>query len=172
MSEPIKRYTPLRTYTPLRRRTKLRTVSGHETAQVKLEIQALLRQIVIIRDGGCILRHYKAEAGSCGGYRKDGQLVLQAEHLHTRSNAASFADLRLVVCICKRHHIFFKKQHPDVYYKLVKRHIGTERTVLLERVQQDRTPHKVDFKLELMVLQQELKKLSTGEHSLNGERSV
>ncbi len=156
----LKRKTPFsRSSVPLRR-TKLRIVGHSTTKQIKDEIQAILREIVIKRDGGCILRHYP-ETGQCGGYKKDGKLILQAEHLHTRSNSASFADYRLVVCLCKRHHIFWKPQHSDEYYQIVKKHIGKERTNLLKAIQSDYKAHKMDWKLERLALDQYLKKLST-----------
>ncbi|MCK5614540.1 hypothetical protein KAR91_72415 [Candidatus Pacearchaeota archaeon] len=155
----IKRNTPLkRSKIPLRR-TKLRLVGISTTSELKREIQALLRQIVIIRDGGCILRHYPG-TGQCGGFRNDGELILQAEHLHTRSNSASFADHRLVVCLCKRHHIFWKPQHADEYYRIVKEHIGPGRTKLLEAIQADHSPHKMDWKLEKLALEKYLKEIS------------
>jgi hypothetical protein len=99
---------------PLQRRTPLKRKSDSETAQIKERIQALLRAAVIQRDGGCIFRHYP-EAGACGGYRKDGQLILQADHLNTRARNISYGDVRLAVCACQRHHIFWKPQHPDQY---------------------------------------------------------
>ena len=133
-----------------------------DSSVLKEQIQATLRELVIKRDKGCILRHYSNEITpqyrDCGGYRNDGELILQAEHLHTRSNAASFADSRLVICLCKRHHIYYKPQHADEYYRLVKKHIGAKRTKLLEAMQKDYSPHKVDLKLELLCLQKELKK--------------
>lgn len=117
------------------------------------------------RDGGCVLRHYVGaitpQYRMCGGYRKDGGLILQAEHLNSRSHAVSFSDSRLVVCLCQRHHIFYKKQHPDEFYRIVRRHIGKDRSDLLTRVQEDRSPHKVDLKLELIALKNELKGFST-----------
>lgn len=139
------------------KRTRLRVAGQSSTKELKNEIQGVLRAIVTLRDGGCILRHYP-EAGNCGGYRKDGVLILQAEHLHTRANAASFADSRLVICICRNHHIFYKPQHADEYYRIVRKHIGPERSALLTRVQEDYMAHKVDLKLELLALKQELKK--------------
>lgn len=142
------------------KRTRLKRKSQSATALIKDEIQALLRLIVIKRDGGCILRHYP-ETGQCGGYRQDGELILQAEHLHTRSNSVSFADSRLVVCLCMRHHIFYKPQHADEYYRIVKKHIGKARTKLLEAVQQDYRAYKMDWQLEKLALGKELKKLST-----------
>lgn len=154
------RRTPLKRGISSLKRTKLRVVGQSDTAELKREIQALLRQIVMIRDGGCILRHYPM-TGQCGGYRNDGELILQAEHLHTRSNSASYADHRLVVCLCKRHHIFYKPQHPSEYYAVVEEYIGEERVKLLKSVQSDQRPHKMDWKIEKLALEQYLKKLST-----------
>ena len=142
------------------KRTKLRLVGHSSQAELKREIQAILREIVILRDGGCILRNYENELTpqyrQCGGYRQDGELILQAEHLHSRSNANSFSDSRLVICLCQRHHIYYKPQHADEYYRLVKKHIGKTRTKLLEAVQADHKPYKVDLKLELLALKKEL----------------
>jgi hypothetical protein len=73
--------------------SKLRVQGEGETAEVKQQIQALLREIAIVQDGGCILPHYTG-SGACGGYRRDAQLILQAEHLVTRANSVSYADLR------------------------------------------------------------------------------
>lgn len=141
------------------KRTRLRMRGISETSVLKEQIQKLLREIVIVRDGGCILREYP-ETGQCGGYRNDGELILQAEHLHTRSNSASFADHRLAVCLCQRHHIYWKPQHPDEYYVIVKKHIGKERTKLLEAVQADYRPHKMDWKLEIIALKEYLKSIT------------
>lgn len=147
----------------LTKRTKLRLVGHETTKELKSEIQSLLRNIVILRDGGCILRHYTSmitpQYKECGPYRKDGQIILQAEHLHTRSNAASFSDSRLVICLCQRHHIYYKPQHADEYYKIVRKHIGTIRSILLDRVQKDWMPHKVDLKLEILALKNEYNKM-------------
>jgi len=155
---PLKTKSSLNRGTGQLRRTKLRVV-GHSTAlELKRDIQAILRQIVIKRDGGCILRHYP-ESGACGGRRNDGELILQAEHLHTRANSASYADHRLVVCLCQRHHIYWKPQYSDTYYEIVREHIGPERTKLLDAVKNDHRPHKMDWKLEKLALEQELKKI-------------
>lgn len=145
------------------KRTKLRVV-GHSTAtEDKKEIQRLLREIVILRDGGCFLRHFENEITpqykKCGGYRNDGNLILQAEHLHSRSNAISFSDPRLVVCVCQRHHIYYKPQHSAEYNSLAEKYIGKERTNLWRRVREDHKPYKIDLKLEILALKQELKRL-------------
>jgi hypothetical protein len=47
--------------------------------------------IVILRDGGCILRD-TPHASACNGYAKDGHLILQADHLITRANSATYGD--------------------------------------------------------------------------------
>lgn len=158
---PLKRYTPLKSSKKGLRRTKLRLVGHSTTSELKRYIQAILRHIVIARDGGCVLRHYKHEMNAryqeCGPRRKDGELVLQAEHLHSRQNANSFSDSRLVICLCQRHHFYYKTQYPQEYYQIVRKHIGKERSELLDRVMNDRTPHKVDLKLELLALQKEAK---------------
>ena len=142
------------------KRTRLSRVSKSPQAQMKRAIQAILREIVIARDGGCIMRHYKNEVTNqyreCGGYRKDGEMILQAEHLHTRSNASSFSDTRLVICLCQRHHIYYKPQHSDEYYRIVRKHIGPKNSKLLTAVQEDRSAHKVDMALALVVLKKEL----------------
>lgn len=141
------------------KRTKLNIV-GHSTqAQLKKEIQATLRTLVILRDGGCILRHYP-ETGKCGSRStKSGEMILQAEHLNTRARAISFSDSRLVVCLCERHHIFWKPQYSDHYNEIVKKHIGPERTKLWDRVKNDYKTYKIDLALELIGLKKEIKDL-------------
>src|SRR5205823_1491479 len=52
----------------------------------------------IQRDRGCIFRHYP-EAGACGGYRKDGALILRADHLNTRARNISYGDVRLAAAL-------------------------------------------------------------------------
>tara|TARA_R110000868_G_C10970396_1_gene769743 strand:+ start:12156 stop:12698 length:543 start_codon:yes stop_codon:yes gene_type:complete len=146
----------------LLKRTKIRLVGTSTKAELKAEIQAILRQIVIARDGGCFLRNYESEVTpqyrNCGGYRNDDDLILQAEHLHSRSNANSFSDSRLVVCVCQRHHIYYKPQHSAEYNLLARKFIGEKKSLLWDKVISDRSPVKVDLKLELIVLKQELKK--------------
>lgn len=139
----------------LKRKTKIRIKGVSDTHDLKEEIQATARAIVIKRDGGCVLRHYP-KTGLCGAYKKNGELILQAEHLNTRARMATFADTRLIVCLCQRHHIYWKPQHADEYFKLIKEIIGKERSALLERVQNDYKAHKVDLKLELLALKKEL----------------
>ena len=151
------------------KRTRIRVAGTSTTKELKDEIQYILREIVIARDGGCFLRNFKSKITpqyrECGGYRKDGKLILQAEHLHTRSNASSFSDSRLVVCVCHRHHIFYKPQHSDEYNGLAREFIGKKNSELWERVKNDYTAHKVDLKLALIGLKQEL--LEMGGEKIN-----
>lgn len=133
--------------TALARKTGLKKKSKSETALVKDAIQAELRRIAIERDGGCFLRNYP-EAGACDS-------VLQYDHLHSRVNAASFADERLGVCVCRRHHIFWKPQYPDIYMQCARDFIGPERSTILDRVQRDHRPHRKtlsDWQKELAYL--------------------
>lgn len=144
------------------KRTRLH-VKGHSTTtQQRDEVQALLRQIVIARDGGCFLRNYKDRITNqyreCGSRAtKDGHLILQAEHLHSRTNASSFSDTRLVVCVCERHHLYYKPQHSAEYNELAREFIGEKNAELWDRVKNDRLAHKVDLKLAIVGLKQELK---------------
>lgn len=147
---------------PLLRKTPLRVKGISDTTQIKDDIQATLREIVIKRDGGCFLRHFvnriNPQYKNCGKLRKDGQLILQAEHLHSRSNAISFADSRLVVCCCQRHHIYYKKQYGTEYDKFAREFIGPVRAKLWDDVVAYRKPYKSNLKGELALLKQELRK--------------
>lgn len=154
----MKRSPLKRSVKPLKR-SKLRVAGVSDVSEIKREIQSIIRAIAIHRDGGCVLRHYP-ETGKCGGYRKDGELILQFDHLNSRAYAVSYADVRLGVILCFRHHFYWKKQHPNEFITIIRKQIGKERSALLDRVQADRTPHKVDWNLELLALKQELKKYS------------
>ena len=91
------------------KRGKLRVVGHSTTAEQKQEIQYLVREIVMKRDGGCILRNLPSHR--CSGFsKKDGHLILQADHLISRANSATYADTRLIVCICNGLH-GWKKWH-------------------------------------------------------------
>ena len=137
---------------------KIPKLANYPTSkELKVDIQKLVRQIVMLRDDGCILRHYP-ESGACGGYRNDGNLILQAEHLITRSNSATYGDTRTIVCLCLRHHGYFKPQHSKLYWDIIERHLGSKKWKLLEKMMADHSPHKVDWRLTKIALEQELKK--------------
>jgi hypothetical protein len=129
----------------------------NESSVIKDRIQDLLREIGILRDGGCILRDFW-EAGACGPHKvSNGKLVLQFDHLNSRGFSVSYSDERLGVCVCLHHHFFFKKRYPKKYETMIEKAIGPERYSLLERVRNDRTPHHMgagDWKLEEMRLKQ------------------
>ncbi len=137
------------------KRSVLKARSTSDSSLAKERIQALVRENAIERDGGCILRNYP-ETGACGGRRGDGELILQAEHLVTRANSATYGDMRNIVCICWRHHGYFKPQHSKLYWEVIERHLGPAHWAWLKAVEADRTPHKVDWKLTEIALKAEL----------------
>lgn len=171
---PLKAKTPLKTSGKPLRRSALRKVSKDDVSQCKARLQSILREIVILRDGGCVLRHYP-EAGVCGGYRKDGELILQGEHLNTRSRNVSYAEPRNLVCLCQHHHIHFKPQYSQLYWELIERHIGKERWDFYKRMRDDqRTYHMTlwDWQKEELMLTQELqilKQQHANENSVQNE---
>ena|SRR3990167_1160831 len=130
----------------------LRKQGKSATSQAKQRIQALLRQIVIKRDKTCILRHIRQCEDS----------VLQADHLITRANSATFADLRLVVCLCRSCHGGFKQWHKEQYDALVKTILPKDRVKLWEKCQADswipKRTSAYDWRIAEAVLNQELKK--------------
>lgn len=142
------------------KRTILKARGTSDTSVLKERIQYLVREIVIKRDGGCVLRDSPG-AGACGGYgSKSGKLILQGEHLVSRSHSASFADTNNIVCICYRHHFHFKKQHSKLYWDLIEGIIGPKRWEMVEYWEQEVSSHqtsKVDWKLAIIALEQELK---------------
>jgi len=137
------------------KRTKLRLKSCSTTAQLKDDIQHLVREIVMIRDGGCILRKYR----HCGG--ELGETVIQADHLVTRANSATYADTRLIVCLCRGCH-GWKHWHEKEYDSLVKSILPKDRVELWDKCQKEHEAHmthKMDWAIEKLALEQELKKL-------------
>ena len=150
--------TPFKRSTKPLKRTRLKMRGVSDASVLKEQIQHLLREIALVRDKTCVLND-EEEAGKCGGYRKDGALVLQFDHLNSRTHAISFSDSRLGVLVCKRHHLYYKKQYPAQYEKLVRKAIGKARCELLDKVRADHKPYKVDLKLAIVGLTQELNKL-------------
>ena len=143
------------------KRTPLRRKSKSKTSTQKDDIQAYVREIVILRDGGCVLRGKLGH--QCSGCRKDGELILQADHLIERSNSATYADTRLIVCVCKGLHCWkhFKKSNHDEYNRMIKSVLSKERISLWERCEKDDQSHKtkkMDWAMELVALKQELEK--------------
>lgn len=131
---------------PLKRKRPLRKSGKSSVSQLKRSIQGRLRECAIERDGGCVLRHYSRSMPQsyteCGPFRSDGELILQAEHLVGRSNSASYADMDNIVCLCMRHHFYFKQQHGALYWELVRKHIGEERWEKVQEWERDTQPHR------------------------------
>lgn len=109
-----------------------------EVALTKKRIQALLRELAIRRDGGCIMRKHLGMLPS--SYRECDE-VLQAEHLHTRGSSGSFGDMRNIVCLCRRHHIFFKPQYSQLYWEIIEQHLGPEGWAWYKRIRDDHRAH-------------------------------
>lgn len=137
------------------KRSRLRLVGVGSASQQKRRIQALLRQIVMERDGGCIFR---LVLGNCSE-------TLQAEHLNSRVHSNTFGDTRNIVCLCSYHHIFWKKQNSRMYWELIETHLGPNLWKWLKLAEADKRPYKMDWVLVEVALQQEfknLKKLNSG----------
>lgn len=142
------------------KRTRLRVAGHSDTADDKVEIQRLVRLIVTHRDGGCILQDVR-----CGNtaYVQDekvvSETVIQADHLVTRANSATYADTRLIVCLCRGCH-GWKKWNEKEYDNLVRCLIPIGRVQLWDRAEEDHHSHKtrkMDWKLEILGLRKELK---------------
>lgn len=135
------------------KRTKLRLKGVSTTAQLKDDIQGLVRQIVMKRDKGCILRKIR----HCGG--EIGQTVIQADHLITRANSATYSDTRLIVCVCRACH-GWKHWHEKEYDALVRTILSKDRVELWDKCQADVHAHKtckMDWAMEKVALEQELR---------------
>lgn len=131
----------------------MRRKSKTKTAIIKDDIQGLVRQIVMKRDKGCILRHIR----HCGG--EIGETVIQADHLITRANSATYADTRLIVCICRACH-GWKHWHEKEYDATVRKVLSPEIVKLWDRCEADHQAHKtykMDWVMEKLALEKELK---------------
>jgi hypothetical protein len=165
----MKRGGFLKRRTPLKSKTRtLHTRADNDTNRIKDEIQETVRQIVIARDGGCIFSFPAdddvdlSNVPDCNGYAKDGHLILQADHLITRANAATYPDTRLIVCVCKGHH-GWKRWNEARYNEIVRTLIGKERCKLWDKMHDERykptRKFTYDWNLELAALKQELFKM-------------
>jgi hypothetical protein len=148
----------------MKRGGKLKARASNETNDVKDRIQALVREIVIARDGGCFLKGTSWQSTlsipACNGYAKDGHLILQADHLVTRANSATYADTRLIVCVCKGHH-GWKKWNEARYNEILRTLLSADRVALWDKAHEARyKPTRMftsDWKKEEVALKQELR---------------
>lgn len=134
------------------RRRAIRVNGVSSVSVIKREIQALLRACAQKRDLGCVLAQYP-ETGACAG-------PLQAEHLRSRQHSNTYADMRNIVCLCQRHHIFWKPQNSRLYWNLIEKIIGPARWDWYLRAEADNKPYHMtsgDWKLTKIALEQELK---------------
>lgn len=145
------------------KRTKLKLVGDNSTATLKKEIQRLVRLIVTHRDKGCVL----ARLRKCGveAFVDENQEIvatssfIQADHLVTRANSATFADTRLIVCVCNGCHAW-KNWNKESYDKLVRTQLPNDRKILWDKCEEARHQHKtqkMDWSMELVALKKELK---------------
>lgn len=142
------------------KKTPLRKQGISESAKLKRDIQALVRAIVIKRDGGCVLRAVYG-VPRCNGYRNDGQMILQADHLISRGNSATYGDTRLIVCLCQGHHGWksvgsnLRKAEYDAVIRA--KVLSPERVALWDLAEHDRfKAQPQDWKLVKIALTQEL----------------
>ena len=144
------------------KRYSLARVSSSPTATAKRDIQEYVRQIVILRDGGCIYRGVKG-LPPCNGYAgEDNHLVLQADHLISRGKNIGFADTRLIVCVCKGHHTAKTFDHSGVYEPIARELIGKTRAELWDKVKADGGNYPMgysDWLICIAALKQELSAL-------------
>ena len=154
---PLHRYKGFEKSSNPNYRHPLRFSSLAPIAVLKRQIQALLREIVIKRDGGCFVRSLRL----CGANSASGA-ILQADHLITRASSATFADSRLVVCVCKLCH-FWKKWHKEEYDRIVRSLLPADRVELWERADLTRyhptRKDRYDWKLAIVALKQELRRI-------------
>lgn len=127
----------------------MRRSGKSEVSILKREIQRLVRLIVIARDKTCILR----------GIRHCNDEVLQADHLITRANSATYDDTRLIVCLCRTCH-GWKHWHEREYNELVKSILPKKIIEHWERCEADswRPAHRIsqDWRIAIAALKQEL----------------
>jgi hypothetical protein len=141
--------------------------SKSEVSRVKDRIQALLRQIALLRDGGCVLQDAVPQfpdLPQCNGFTKAGNLILQYDHLNSRGFNVSFADTRLGVILCKGHHGWkhFTDANKKRYDAIMRKLIGAARTKLWDRVEGDQHTYPMtlwDWQKQEIALRAELKSL-------------
>lgn len=153
--------TPLKQGLGASRKSVLRKLGKSPVSVQKRKIQALLRQIVMIRDKGCVLAQIR-----CNRRIEDAGVVWQADHLLSRSNAATFGDSRLVVLVCQPCHAWKSlgsNLRKAEYDRLVRTLLPKERVSLWDMAEIDAGRHKgvkMDWTLVEISLQKELDMLT------------
>ena len=129
------------------------------------KLTANVLQVYLVADLESQNFKFRKEKGHvCTGFAKDGHLILQADHLLSRSNSATFADTRLIVCVCKGIH-GWKSTNSELrkkeYDERVKKLISKDRVKLWEKCEKDMHSHKtckMDWSMEILNLKNELNK--------------
>lgn len=142
------------------RRSYLRKQGTSETSKLKRDIQKLLREIKLKEQGDCWVKFMQlfGSFGLCDG-------PLQYDHLETRGKNISYADSRLGVLACRRHHYFHNapRRELNVMYEAeVRKFIGEKRAKLWDRVRADNKPYPMgahEWGKVILGLRQELKEL-------------
>lgn len=121
---------------------------------LKKQLQAIMRQIVIARDGGCVTCPLWRELLPKGWYPNTD--VLQAGHYYARGAKSIKYDLRNVHCQCRTCNSKHRYQ-PEAYTLYLTRKFGKE---WLDRLTKDKyTPApQIENLGSLMTIKEELKK--------------
>ena len=124
------------------KRSWLKKQSSSPVAQCKRRIQALLREIKMLEQGGvCWVEKYPDLMRLLGPHDD----VWQYDHCNTRARNISYGDSRLGVGVCKRHHYFhdttYDKEKKAAYEKGMLKFIGPANRKLLKMVKEDRRSH-------------------------------
>ena len=127
--------------------------------------QALLRDTVIKREERLYLPQFpSASLRNVAATPKTGHLILQAI---SRANSATYADGRLVVCVCKAHRgwkSLVSNRNKKQYVEIVRELLPPERVMLWDACEGDSwRPHRAfaaDWKLAEAALKAEFHKLA------------
>ena len=115
-----------------------------DSAKLKVEIQALLRQIALKRQDGLCFFLGKAIGGRRHAYctsnlTKDGHIVMQYDHLLSRAKNVSFANPDLGVAICQGLHGWksVSDGNKKLYDIAAKKYVGARIRKLWKRCEDD-----------------------------------
>lgn len=111
----------------------LHSMKKDTTTKCKKRIQDLLKQIVRLRDGDCIL---KGKYRACSG-------PLSADHIVSRGRSMTYGMSGNVVCVCIGHHFWWKPINPTLYTNEIDAYIGKENRLHLEKIAVPTTQYKL-----------------------------
>lgn len=163
----------------IRRKSPLSKKGKSETADIKQQIQNTVRDIVILRDGGCIFQKPLMAGRSlgipyCNGYYKAGNLIFRP----TTSSSAAIAQptpTRAPSSASARGTMAGKSvggnQRKKEYDAIVRTLLPPDRVALWDRCEQEswratRTS-AMDWKLQLAALEAELSVMRSGDRRVS-----